>query len=537
MVMVAENIKQPVGTIKTPVFTDQHAAKYLQRGFEALMKKDFKEAGACANLILKYMPHLAQAHFLVGLTALEADEWGTARKAFSTVVDIQHDHAAAWAQLARVRVRLGSYNAAEAALESAVKYGSDDPLVADVIGTVYTLMGDQSQALSWFEKACAKSDNPAFVMRKAQCLIFVGKFREARSDLNHVLKMQPQNTQAHWSLSRLDKVSDESHINEMLAQLAKFQKNSPPTTYLHYGLGKEYEDLEMWPEAFKAFDAGAKARRAQVTFDEEAEIETFKALEDTFTKEWLEAASEGCEDSSPIFIIGQPRTGTTLIERIIVARDDVHSAGELQQFGFAIKRLGKTKYKGLITSDSARAAAEIDLKELGETYMKTTRSLRGDLPHFVDKLPTNYLYAPLIAAALPNAKIIHVTRDPMDSCFASYKQYFAEAYFHSYDQGEMARHHLRYRHLMEHYRTVLGGRMIDVAYEDVVADTEGQARRLTDFMGLEWQDASLEFHKQKTAVTTASSTQVREKAHSRSVGRWRQYENELSIMHEILMRD
>lgn len=535
--MVATNIKQPVGAQKTPVFTDKHAAKYLQRGFKALMTKDFKEAGSCANLILKYMPKLPQAHFLVGLIALEATDWGVARKAFSTVVDLKEDHAAAWAQLAWVRVKLGNYNQAEMALENAVKHGSEDPLVADVIGTVYTLMGDQTPALFWFEKACSNTDNPAFIMHRAQCLVFLGKFKEARRDLEHVLKIQPQNTQAHWSMSRLDKATNQDHIDEMLALLEKYQKSAPPTTFLYYGLGKEYEDLKMWPEAFKMYEAGATVRRAQVTFDEAAEIESFKALEQTFTKDWLEAAGEGCSDSSPIFIIGQPRTGTTLIERIIVARDDVHSAGELQQFGFGIKRLGKVAYKGVISSEAVHAAANIDLKELGETYMRTTRSLRSDLPYFVDKLPLNYLYAPLIAAALPNAKIIHVTRDPMDSCFASYKQYFAEAYFHSYDQGEMARHHMRYRHLMDHYRTILGDRMIDVAYEDVVDNMEGQARRLTDFMGLEWQNASLEFHKQKTAVTTASSTQVREKTHSRSVGRWREYENELADMHKILNRN
>lgn len=535
--MVAENIKQPVSAGKTPVFTDKHAAKYLQRGFKALMAKDFNEAGACANLILKYMPSLAQAHFLVGLTALETSDWSVARKAFSSVVNFQDNHAAAWAHLARVHVMSGNYNPADIALGKASEHGSDDPLVADVIGMVNTLMGNQQAALEWFEKACKNTENPAFVMNKAKCLVFLGKFKEARSTLEQVLKMQPQNTQAHWQLARLDKATDKTHVNKMLTLLEGFQDNSPPTTYLYYGLGKEYEDLEMWPEAFKAYEAGAKVRRAHVTFDEEAEIESFKALSETFTKEWLEKAGEGCDDSSPIFIIGQPRTGTTLIERIITARDDVHSAGELQQFGLAVKRMSSTKRSGMIAAETVHKAAQIDIKTLGSTYMETTRSLRSDLPYFVDKLPVNYLYAPLIAAALPNAKIIHVTRDPMDSCFASYKQFFAEAYYHSYDQGEMARHHLRYRALMEHYRTVMGDRMIDVAYEDVVADMESQARRLTDFLGLKWQDASLEFHKQKSAVTTASATQVREKAHSRSVGRWRQYEDELTTMYEILMRD
>lgn len=537
MVTLATNHRQ-TGKIKNaPAFTQKHAETYLQRGFKALMARDFNEAGSCANLILKYMPKLDQAHFLVGLIALDTSDWSIARKAFITVVDLKKDHAAAWAQLAQVYIMSGNYNQAEEALGNAVKYGSNDPLVEDVIGTVYTLMGDQTAALTWFDKACANTDNPMFVMNRAKSLVFLGKFSQARTDLETVIKMQPQNTQAHWSLSRLDKVTDEDHVNEMLSLLKKFQKYSPPTAYLYYGLGKEYEDLEKWPEAFKAYEAGAKVRRAQVTYDEAAEIETFKALEETYSKEWLAAAEEGCDDVSPIFIIGQPRTGTTLVERIITARNDVYSAGELQQFGLAVKRMGGAQASGMISSDTVRSASHIDNKELGEVYMETTRSLRSDLPHFVDKLPVNYLYAPLIAAALPNAKIIHVTRDPMDSCFASYKQFFAEAYFHSYDQGEMARHHLRYRQLMDHYRAVLGDRMIEVAYEDVVDDMEGQARRLVKFLHLDWQDASLEFHKQKSAVTTASAAQVREKTHSRSVGRWRQFEDELTIMQKILTRD
>jgi len=353
------------------------------------------------------------------------------------------------------------------------------------------------------------------------------------------LNLRPADTQAHWILSRLEKATNLDHVTEMLALVEKFQKNSPPTAYLYYGLGKEYEDLEMWPEAFTAYEAAGRARRAKVSYSEADEVETFKALEETFTSEWLATAETkngggGHETDAPIFIISQPRTGSTLVERMITARDDVFSAGELQQFGMALKRMCGATSSGMISADAVRAAGDVNLQELGQTYMDTTRVRRSDVAHFVDKLPVNYLYAPLIAAALPGAKIIHVTRDPMDSCFSSFKQFFAEAYFHSYDQGEMARHHVRYRKLMDHYRSVLGDRMLDVAYEDVVADMEGQARRLINFLGLDWQDVSLEFHKQKTAVTTASAAQVREKAHSRSVGKWHRFEDELAPMKQIL---
>ncbi|MDH5736918.1 MAG: sulfotransferase, partial [Gammaproteobacteria bacterium] len=181
-----------------------------------------------------------------------------------------------------------------------------------------------------------------------------------------------------------------------------------------------------------------------------------------------------------------------------------------------------------------RMAANIDPARIGATYMLSSDSMQGSLPRFVDKMPVNYLFIPLILKAIPNARIIHLVRDPMDSCFSSYKQLFAEAYYHSYDLEEMARHHVRYYRLMEHWRQVLPGRFFDIRYEEVVTDLEPHARALIDFLKLPWEEACLEFYRQDRAVMTASAIQVREKAHTRSVGRWRRYEKQLQPALEIL---
>lgn len=531
---MATQTTNTIGGRKPPEFTDQHAAKYLRRGFDALMAGEHGDASDCAALVLKYKPKLTEAHFLVGLIAVEAQDWGMVQKAFRAVVNLKEDHAAAWAQLARVYVKTGHFNTAEKALALAVEHGSDDPLVLDVIGTAYTLIGDQETALKNFTAACALADNPMFEMNRAQCLLYLGKFDETRASLEKVIKAIPHHPTAHFTLSRLEKATNTEHIEEILSIIKRFPVDNPQISSLYFGLAKEYEDLEMWPDAFEAYSSGTSLRRTEIEFDEAYEIETFKALEETFTKEWLEGIGEGFNTAAPIFIIGQPRTGTTLTERILTARDDVHSAGELPQFGMNLKRMTEAASSNMISAEVVREAANLDVKALGQLFMDTTKSVRGDKPRFVDKLPLNYLYAPLIAAALPNAKIIHVTRGAMDSCFSSFKQLFAEAYFHSYEQGEMARHHVRYRKLMEHYTEVLGDKMHTVAYEDVVADTEGEARKLIEFLELEWQDASLDFHKQKTAVTTASAAQVREKAHTRSVDKWRKFEDELAPMLEII---
>jgi LPS sulfotransferase NodH len=232
--------------------------------------------------------------------------------------------------------------------------------------------------------------------------------------------------------------------------------------------------------------------------------------------------------------VGQPRTGSTLVERIITSHSAVHSAGELQQFRLSIRRLTAIAGRERLSPAIVAAAANLDPRQLGEAYLHAVRTLRGSTPRFVDKLPNNFLFLPLIAKALPNASIVHVTRAPMDACFASFKQLFADAYAHSYDQQEMARHFLRYHRLMEAWRACLGNRLIEVSYEALVSDVEPQTRRLVHALGLPWEDACLAFHRQDGAVSTASAVQVRTPAHTRSVGRWRRYETHLGPMRAAL---
>ena len=260
----------------------------------------------------------------------------------------------------------------------------------------------------------------------------------------------------------------------------------------------------------------------------------FADLQATFTTDWLARAGKGCQANGAIFVVGQPRTGTTLIERIISSHSQVKSAGELQQLSLAVRRLSDYRDPKRFSSAFFASAAALNPAQLGELYIDTTRKQRGDSAYFVDKLPQNYLMIPLILAALPNAKIVHLQRDPMDACFASYKQLFADAYLHSYDQQEMARHHVRYRQLMATWRERFGDRFLDVSYEETVQNLEPNARRLIGFLGLEWEPACLTFHEQPSAVSTASAVQVREPAHSRSVGRWRRYAHQLEPMSAIL---
>ena len=507
----------------------------LQRGFEALSRGQVAQAGDCCRQVLQMQPDLVEGHFLVGLVALEAQDRKTAFSAFGSVTKLEPRHAAAWAQLARLFVGDGQLGRADAALDKATSGELDDPLVCDLVGTVYSRMGDHDLASAWYEQANrGRPDFPPYMLNLANNYTYHGRTDEAVAILGRVLEFEGGMAQAHWALAGAKKAKDATHIDAMRKLLNGQRYHPRAQAFLYYAIGKECEDLERWDVAFEAFDRGARARRQTVEYDEQSEIELFDYLEEAFTADWVDDASTGCPAESPIFVLGQPRTGTTLIERIISSHSRVHSAGELQQFGLAIRRLSEHKDPRRFSRALFEAARGLDYAKVGGLYMESTRRVRGDAPRFVDKLPQNYLNIPLILKALPNARVVHLVRDPRDSCFASFKQLFADAYLHSYDQEEMARHHCRYRRLMDTWRERFPGRFLDIAYEDTVADLEQNARRLIDYLELPWEDQCLRFHEQRKAVSTASAVQVREPVHTRSVGRWQRYEKQLQPMLAVL---
>ncbi len=507
----------------------------LREGFAHLNAGRIKEASECCKKLLSAKPDLVEGHFLVGLIALEIRQTGNAIRAFGSVTKLAPEHGAAWANLASLFVRAGHAGRADNALAKAVEHADENPVVLDLIGSVHGQLGEQAEAGRWYARALEKDpDSIPFQINQANNHKFLDRLDEADKLLQRVLEKAPGHPNAHWLLSGLRKAKDRSHVDVLKTLLTKTQ-NPRAQGFLYYGMGKELEDLEDWDSAFSAFEKGAAARRKTIEFDEPREVEMYEAFANTFTREWLEQGPAGNEDPSPIFVVGQPRTGTTLVERIIVAHSQVHSAGELRQFGHCLRRLGNYQEATLQSPKLAEMGASVDPQMLGNAYLQTTAKLRGDTPRFVDKLPPNYLYIPLILKALPNAKIVHLRRNPMDACFASFKQLFADAYPHSYEQGEMARHHARYYELMNTWRERFGDRFLDIAYEDTAADLEPNARRLIEYLELPWEDACLDFHEQSGAVTTASSVQVRQPAHTRSIGRWRRYERQLSPMREALI--
>lgn len=338
----------------------------LHQGFTALNQGRINEASECCRRVLSTKPDLIEGHFLVGLIALEARDRKTAFSAFGSVTKLNRKHAAAWAQLAKLFVTEGQINRADKALAEAVKHEAGDPIVQDLIGTVHQLLGELDASRDWHERAVTSQPNHVpYMVNHANSLVFHGETRRAENELGRILELQPDNPQAHWILSGVVTAKSHDHANRLARLVANEKLHPRALAFLYYALGKELEDLEEWDRAFAAFESGAKARRKTVDFDERAEIEMFAALKNIYTSDWLESSEPGHQDASPIFVVGQPRTGTTLVERIITSHSQVHSAGELQQFGLSIRRLSDYREPKRFSAKLVTQAAEIDASALG----------------------------------------------------------------------------------------------------------------------------------------------------------------------------
>lgn len=494
-------------------------------GFAALKAGRLAQAEASARAALGADSSRPEAHFLVGLLAIERKDWRTAVAAFGSVTKLNPADRGAHAHLAQLFQRTGHFDRADEALARALEGGAADPETADLIGAVLTQFGRHREAEGWHRSAFDAAPHRAdFAVNLASARLFLGRSADAQSVLGPFIEGAGL-PQAEWLYSTLRRADARDRADRLIARAGR--AGAPQAiAFLAYAAGKEFEDCALWDEAFEAFETGARAKRATTAFDEAGEASFFGALQSAFDRAWAARAAPGHDDPAPIFIVGQPRTGTTLAERIIASHSMAEAAGELQQFGLCVRRLAGS-------SDPA-AWAQLDPRALGEAYIKAAAPMRTGKPRFIDKLPRNFLYLPLIARALPHAKIVHLTRDPLDACFASYKQLFAEAYPHSYDQQEMARHFVWYAGLMAHWRAIMPGAFLDLAYERLASDTEAEARRLMAFLDLPWEDACLRFHELDAPVATASAAQVREAAHTRSVGRAARYGERLAPMRLIL---
>ena len=432
------------------------------------------------------------------------------------------------ARLAYAQALLGNFGEAIAAARIALA-GATDVETMDLAANSLVLCQRPSEAYPAFRRAVALAgDDPALLFNLAAVARFLGHVEEAQQAYDRVIARSPTFWTAYRNRSELRRQSSsDNHIDELRRRLA----NHPPwqgEVQLAYALGKELEDLKDYEAAFGAYARGATVRRAHMRYSVEDDVDTLKAIAKTFDAAYCKPARDASGSPGPIFILGMPRTGSTLLERQLAGHPDVEALGELQTFGQTVVEGVRRHATGPIAGKGAliAASAKVPPEALGRAYLETVAPLRSGGGAFTDKLPLNFLYAGLIARALPTARIIHMARDPLDTCLGAYRTLFDEAYPFSYDLTELGTYYRAYHALMAHWNEVLGPRIIEVAYERIVADPSGEVDRLIERLGLPrgagaLQDASA------APVMTASASQVREAVHDRSVGLARRYEDQL----------
>jgi Flp pilus assembly protein TadD len=421
----------------------------------------------------------------------------------------------------------GDTRGALAAAEAASKMIDDAPETLDALGAIFGLLGLHPRAKQFFLRAvAARPDVSQYLFNLAATERMTGALADAEAHCDAAIALDRHYGLAHYLRSDLRiQTPDRNHIGEMEALIGGGKLAWPSEVMLRFALGKEYEDLDVHDRAFEHVDAGCDLQHRSITHDHGAEITQIDRIIQTHGRAWIDAAPPGYGAAAPVFVAGLPRTGTTLVERIIASHSAMSSVGETGAFAAEMTR--------------AMKSTSTDVAEVGRRYIESVTAFRvPQNVRFVDKTLQNYLYCGLIHAALPAAKIILVQRHPLDACWAIYKAHFRGKFLFSYDQVQLAEYYLAYRRLSQHWRATLPPDvLLEINYEDIVRDQSAASRRLISFAGLGWDDEVLRFHESPAPSATASAVQVRRPIYSSSVGKWRHHAERLAPLRARLARE
>jgi tetratricopeptide (TPR) repeat protein len=397
--------------------------------------------------------------------------------------------------------------------------------------------GNHIDAVEFYDKALEIAPNHIGAMcGKGNAYRTFGDQDGAIAAYRSSIKTNPLYAEAYWSLANLKTFRfEDRELDDMLALVGDERIPTDGQVQLNNAIGLELDGRKEYDRAFEYIDRGNILRREHEFYDRIENEERTDLSIDVFTPQFFDDnTGHGDPDPAPIFIVGLPRSGSTLLEQILSSHSQVDGTHELAD-------LGKTvRHNPDLTTPPARyptSVANIDadgFRQLGSEYIERSCRHRGDRPFFTDKNPNNFVHVGLLHLILPNAKIINARRHPLDSCFGSYKQLFASGQPFTYDLVELGEYYLQYQRLMDHWHEVLPGRVLDVRYEEVVQDIEGQVRRILEYCGLDWEESCLKFHETSRSVKSASSEQVRQPIYDSAVNTWRHYEHHLGTLIETL---
>ena len=454
------------------------------------------------------------------------------------VTELAPGHAEAWRMLGTL---LHGAERPEEAIEcfrKATEIEPDDAKAWSGLGQDYAQVGEmEKSAVAYARSIQLQPDLPGIRMSHAHVLKSLGQQGESLREYRAAIALKPDFGEVYWSMANLKVFRFEpEEIAAMELQLAGGKLTESADVHVRFALGKACEDAGDYDRAWEFYHEGNQRHRPTVFHDPVGfELRHEKILA-VFSREFLaERAGQGYESAAPIFIVGLPRSGSTLIEQVLASHSQVEGTLELPVLGEIADSTGRYRGEHREFPNSVRELRRQDLRAYGQQYIDQTRIYRTTgKPRFTDKLPNNFSYLGFAHLILPNARFINARRHPLDSCLGNYKQLFGKGQNFTYDMNELALYYRQYHETMTHWHEVMPGRVLDVHYEETVGDFEAQVRRILDHCGLPFEEACLRFHETQRPVRTASSEQVRQPLYTRALGTWRRYETHLGPWQEEL---
>ena len=417
--------------------------------------------------------------------------------------------------------------------KSAIQIKPDFAEAHNNLGIAYKNIGMINEAIESYHSAIKLKSNFAEAYNNLGLIMMdQNKIIKAKNNFRTALKLKPKLAFAHRYLSIITKYShNDPHIREMEKIMSNTKTNDNQKMHVAFGLGKAYEDTQNYENAFKYFKLANQLRRRSLKYNIKNDVVFFKNLKKSFSKElFSKFKNSGNSNKTPIFIVGMFRSGTTLIEQILASHSKVYGGGESKVLFQAIINFLKFDFKSSFAKN-LNDCAPLIFENIGKLYISVAKKFQPNFEHITDKQPLNFKWLGFIKLALPNAKIIHCVRNPIDNCLSIYKNYFDfDDNPYAYDLDELAQHYNLYTDLMKFWHSMLPGFIYDISYEKLIKNQKDQTKKLLDYCNLNWEENCMNFFKNKRNVNTASVMQVRKPLYKDSINSWKNYEKHLSIL-------
>jgi tetratricopeptide (TPR) repeat protein len=511
----------------------------LVRAADALASDNLGLAEQLCRDFLKREPRNVAAIRLFAEVGVRLGRFDDAEELLAYCLELAPDFHLARHSYANLLFRLLRYRDALAEIEKLLAAEPNRSSHLLLKAAILTQIGEPASAIEIYDEVLKQHPSEARLhLNKGHVLKTIGKQAEAVAAYRAAIDLEPGLGEAYWSLSNLKTFEfDAPDVREMRGRLERDVAKPEDFFHLSFALGKALEDKGELEESFRHYSNGNAARRRTVHWDADAHHRDIERLAAFFRPEFFDSRKGwGNPSPAPIFIVGMPRAGSTLLEQILASHSNVEGTMELPDIMAIARRLTSARaHDGELGYPAALSTlTPADVEALGSSYLERTAIVRSGAPRFIDKMPNNFAYVGLIHLILPNAKILDARRHPMACCFSVFKQLFAHGQVFSYSLEEIGRYYRDYVELMSHWDSVLPGRVLGVDYEALVENTEAQVRRVLDHCELEFEPACLEFYRTERTVRTASSEQVRQPIYRSAVDHWRNFEAHLGPLKEAL---